>query len=128
MAEGFARELGRGIIEPYSAGLLAAGVNERAAAVMREIGIDISGQRSKEIDGDLLRTMDAVVTLCSNARESCPVTPPGVRRFHWPVKDPVGAVGTEAEVLAEFRRAREEIRELVLRLIRELEIQGRNSG
>lgn len=72
MAEGFARELGKGLVAPYSAGLMAAGVNARAIAVMREAGIDISGQRSREIDPDLLQTMDIVITLCDNAAESCP--------------------------------------------------------
>jgi arsenate reductase len=110
MAEGFARELGRGLIEPHSAGLLAAGVNPRAIAVMGEAGVDISGQRSKEIDPDLLRTMDVVITRCDNAEESCPWTPPSLKRLHMPVKDPVGTVGTEETIMREFRRARDEIR------------------
>jgi len=113
MAEGFARALGHGRIEAHSAGLMAAGVNSRAIAVMQEAGIDISGQRSREIDPDLLRTMDIVITLCDNAAEACPVTPPTVKRLHWPVKDPVGAVGTNEEIIKVFRRAREEIREKV---------------
>ncbi len=113
MAEGLARELGRGRIEPYSAGLIAAGVHPRAVAVMREIGIDISGQRSKEIDPDLLRKMDIVITLCANAEDSCPWTPPDIRRLHWPVKDPVGAVGTEEEIMREFRKARDEIKKKI---------------
>lgn len=110
MAEGFARELGRGLLEPHSAGLMAAGVHQRAIAVMKEIGIDISHQDSKEIDDELLKTMDVVITLCGNAEASCPVTPPGIKRLHWPVKDPVGTVGTEEEIMREFRRARDEIR------------------
>ena len=69
MAEGFARELGKDLIEPYSAGLIAAGVNLRATRVMKEAGIDISGQKSEEIDENLLRTMDMVITLCGNAEE-----------------------------------------------------------
>ena len=113
MAEGFAREFGKGLIEPYSAGLIAAGVNSRAITVMKEIGIDISGQKSEEINEDLLRTMDIVITLCSNAEEACPYTPPGIRRIHWPIKDPVGTVGTEEEIMKEFRRARDEIRKKV---------------
>jgi len=113
MAEGFARSLGKGQIEAHSAGLMAAGVNTRAIAVMREAGIDISGQRSREIDPDLLRTMDVVITLCDNAAQSCPVTPPGVKRMHWPIKDPVGAIGTEEEIMREFRRARDEIKEKI---------------
>lgn len=120
MAEGFARALGQGAIEPYSAGLMAAGVNRHAAAVMAEAGIDISGQRSKEIDWDLLRTMDVIVTLCANALESCPVTPKEIKRYHWPIKDPVGATGTEEEILREFRRARDEIHARMEFLVRDI--------
>jgi arsenate reductase len=120
MAEGFARGLGSGLIEARSAGLIAAGVHPRAIAVMQEVGIDISGQRSREIDPDLLRTMDVVITLCDNAAESCPATPPAVRRLHWPIKDPVGTIGTEAEIMREFRRARDEIRQKIQGFIGEL--------
>ncbi|MDH4230949.1 MAG: arsenate reductase ArsC [Nitrospirota bacterium] len=109
MAEGFARTLGKGLVEPRSAGLLAAGVNKRAIAVMNEIGIDISGQKSEEINEDLLKTMDVIITLCGNAEASCPCTPPEIKRIHWPVKDPVGTVGTEEEIMKEFRRARDVI-------------------
>ncbi len=110
MAEGFARELGRGLIDARSAGLIAAGVHPRAVIVMREAGIEISGQRSKTIDEKLLRSMDMVITLCDNAAESCPWTPPEIRRLHWPIKDPVGTRGTEDEIMKDFRRARDEIR------------------
>src|SRR4030066_40524 len=103
MAEGFAREFGRGIIEIYSAGLIAAGVHKRAIAVMKEIGIDISNQKSKVIDEDLLRKMDIVVTLCGNAEDSCPWTPPYIKRIHWPIKDPVGTTGTEEEIMNGLR-------------------------
>lgn len=120
MAEGFARTLGQGLIEAHSAGLMAAGVNPRAVTVMREAGIDISRQRSREIDPDLLKTMDVVITLCDNAAEACPVTPPAIKRLHWPVKDPVGAVGTGEEIMREFRRARDEIREKVEGFVRGL--------
>ena len=120
MAEGFARLLGKGLCEVHSAGLMAAGVHPRAIAVMSESGIDISRQRSREIDPDLLRTMDIVITLCDNAAEACPRTPPSLKRLHWPVKDPVGTVGTEEEIIGEFRRARDEIREKVEGLVRGL--------
>jgi arsenate reductase len=120
MAEGFARHLGKGLIEAHSAGLMAAGVHPRAVAAMREAGIDISRQRSREIDRDLLTTMDVVITLCDNAAEACPVTPPAIKRLHWPVKDPVGAVGTEEKIMKEFRRARDEIREKVEGFVRGL--------
>jgi arsenate reductase len=120
MAEGFAREMGRGLIEAHSAGLMAAGVNSRAIAVMREAGIDITDQRSKEIDEGLLHEMDVVITLCGNAEEYCPGTPPGIRRIHWPIKDPVGTFGSEKAVMDEFRRARDEIKEKMTAFIGEL--------
>lgn len=109
MAEGFARGLGTGILEPFSAGLMAAGVHPRAIAVMKELNIDISSQKSKEIDEELLKTMDVVITLCGNAEEVCPRTPPAIRRIHWPINDPVGTSGPEEKIMKEFRRARDEI-------------------
>lgn len=113
MAEGFAWELGKGWIEPFSAGLIAAGVHPRAIAVMKEIGIDISRQYSKSVDERLMRQMDAVITLCDYAAEACPWTPPQIRHLHWPVRDPVGTRGAEEYILNEFRRARDEIREKI---------------
>ena len=113
MAEGFARELGKDLVEAHSAGLMAAGVHPRAIAVMEEVGIDIRSQRSREIDPGLARQMDVVITLCSNAEEACPTTPRGVQRLHWPIRDPVGTVGPEEVIMREFRRARDEIRERV---------------
>jgi len=110
MAEGFARELGRGMIEPHSAGLLETMVHPRAIAVMKEKGIDISVQRSKSIDEELLRKMDVIITLCGHAEAMCPLTPPGIRRLHWPIDDPVGIMGSEKKIMKEFRRARDEIR------------------
>ena len=127
MAEGFARDLGKGLIEVRSAGLMAAGVHRRAIAVMQEVGIDISRQRSREIDQDLLRTMDVVITLCGNAKEACPRTPPEVKRLHWPVEDPVGTIGTEETIIREFRRARDEIREKIQGFIVALSA-GRGEG
>ena len=120
MAEGFARKVGKGFIEPYSAGLSPKGVNPIAEKVMEEIGVDISHQTSKAIDDELLKTMDVVVTLCDNAAESCPWTPPEIRRLHWSLKDPAKAEGTEEEVLDEFRRARDEIEQRVKNLVEEV--------
>ncbi len=120
MAEGFAREFGKGIIEVYSAGLIAAGVHKRAIAVMKEIGIDISKQKSKVIDEGLLKKMDFIVTLCGYAEDLCPRTPPEIKRIHWPIKDPVGTIGREQEIMNEFRRARDEIKENVQKLIKEI--------
>ena len=120
MAEGFAKTFGKDLLEVHSAGLMAAGVHRRAAAVMREVNIDITVQRSKEIDPALLRKMDLVITLCSHAEEYCPTTPPEVKRLHWPVRDPVGTIGTEEDIMKDFRRARDEIRGKIQGLIREI--------
>jgi arsenate reductase (thioredoxin) len=120
MAEGFARKFGKGVVEVYSAGLMAAGVHKRAISVMKEIGIDISPQRSKEIDTDLLRKMDIVITLCGHAEDTCPWTPPEIKRIHWPIKDPVGTIGTEEQIMSEFRRARDEIKEKVQSFINDI--------
>ncbi|MDO8747440.1 MAG: arsenate reductase ArsC [Thermodesulfovibrionales bacterium] len=114
MAEGLARELGKGLIEPYSAGLMAAGLHPRAISVMKERGIDISKQKSKGIDESLLRKTDIVITLCGNAEESCPWTPPEIRHIHWPIADPVGTIGSEDKIMNEFRRARDEIKAKIL--------------
>lgn len=120
MAEGWARELGRAVIETYSAGLIAAGVHPRAIAVMREVGIDISLHQSKGIDQNLLMKMDFIITLCGHAEAACPLTPPNIRRLHWPIVDPVGTKGTEEVVMNDFRRARDEIRERITSFIREV--------
>ncbi len=124
MAEGIARVLGKGLLEVHSAGLMAAGVHASAIAVMKEIGIDISKQRSKEIDGVLLGNMDVVITLCDNAAEACPWTPPEIERIHWPIRDPVGTMGSEEKVSKEFRRARDEIRGKIEDFVKQLKLDG----
>jgi arsenate reductase len=120
MAEGLTRELGKGVLEPFSAGIMAAGVHPRAIDVMKEIDIDISKQKSKAIDEVQVMTMDIVISLCTTAEEACPLTPPGIQRFHWPIKDPVTTIGTGLEVMKDFRRARDEIREKIEDLIKKL--------
>jgi arsenate reductase len=117
MAEGFLRALGGDGWEAYSAGLDPQGVNPGAVRVMSEAGIDISGQASKPIDPAVLDAVDLVVTLCGSADERCPVLPAHVRREHWPLEDPAKATGSPDEVLAVFRRVRDEIRHRVERLI-----------
>jgi len=121
MAEGFAREFGKGILEPYSAGLKPAGVNERAERVMKEIGIDISKQTSKAVDEKLLKQMDIIITLCDNVAEACPWIPPEIKRIHWSLKDPAKATGTEKEVMNEFRRVRDDIESKVKDFIKEVQ-------
>lgn len=110
MAEGLLRHIGKGSFEVHSAGLFPAGLHQRAVFVMKEIGIDISEQKSKEINETLLRKMDIVITLCGNAEAYCPQTPHGIRRLHWPIDDPVGTVGDEEKKMQEFRKCRDEIK------------------
>ncbi|WP_042501950.1 arsenate reductase ArsC [Thermaerobacter marianensis] len=109
MAEGLARSLLGGAWEVYSAGLDPKGVHPLAVRAMDEIGIDIRAQSSKPIDPALLDRMDLIVTLCDDAAERCPVTPPHVRRWHWPLPDPAAVEGTEEQRLAAFRRVRDEL-------------------
>ncbi len=116
MAEGWARVLKSDIIKPYSAGIEAHGVNPRAVQVMAEAGVDISGQRSKTLDEVQGIAFDYVVTVCDNARESCPIFPGKVKMVHHSFEDPAQAAGTEEEILAVFRRVRDEIREFVTEL------------
>ena len=113
MAEGFLRELGGQRVEAHSAGLLKTEVHPRAMAVMAEIGIDLSAHSSKQIEPKLLQTMDMVITVCDNAAESCPYVPPQVVKLHRPIRDPVNTVGTEEEIMADFRRARDEIKAMI---------------
>ena len=113
MAEGFAHELGSGLIEPFSAEITPCYVHPVAIRVMSEAGIDISGQRSTAIDPRLLDNMDFLVTLCNYADTYCPPLPPKIKRVHMPVNDPVGTAGTENEILHAFRKTRDEIKEEV---------------
>ena|SRR5512139_3890714 len=117
MAEGFARSLGATRVEAHSAGVEPSRLNPVAVAVMQEKGIDISGHRSKAFDWDLARQMDVVVTVCGHANESCPVLPPDVRRLHWPLEDPAAATGTHDEILATFRRIRDQVESRVAELL-----------
>ncbi len=120
MAEGFARALGKGEIEAYSAGLMPVGINPYAKRVMAEIGIDIAGQTSDPIKQEILDAMDVVITLCGNAEVACPATPPHIKRYHWPVNDPVGFTGTDEEIMREFRRTRDVIKAKVDCFIRDV--------
>lgn len=119
MAEGFARALGGDRVEVYSAGIEPAGLNPRAVKVMVEAGIDISRQTSEPIDPEILNKADLIVTLCGDARDKCPVTPPSIRREYWPLRDPAKAEGDQEEIMAVFRAVRDEIRVRVTKLLEE---------
>lgn len=117
MAEGFARQLAPSDWRIASAGIERHGLNPLAVKVMAECGIDISQQHATLIDPDYLRHCDLVVTLCGDARDKCPMTPPSVAKQHWPLPDPAQATGSEADVLAVFRDVRDEIAVRVEKLI-----------
>jgi len=110
MAEGWLRHLAGDRFEAFSAGIEAHGQNPRAIAIMQEAGVDISGQESEILDPELLKTIDLLVTVCSHADAHCPAVYIPGKREHWPFNDPARASGTEEEIMAEFRRVRDEIR------------------
>nr|WP_172685260.1 arsenate reductase (thioredoxin) [Bacillaceae bacterium JMAK1] len=109
MAEGFGKHILSDDWDVYSAGIEAHGLNPNAVKVMNEIGIDISKQTSDRIDMDLLQNADLVVTLCGDAKDKCPITPPHIKREHWGFDDPAKAKGTDAEKWEVFQRVRNEI-------------------
>jgi protein-tyrosine-phosphatase len=92
-----------------SAGTKPSEVRPEAIEVMREVGIDISGQRSKSVDEFAGQSFDYVITVCDNAKQSCPFFPGKAERLHWSFSDPAEAEGTREERLAEFRRVRDQI-------------------
>lgn len=109
MAEGFAKKYLKDRYDVRSAGIEAHGLNPNAVKVMEEVGIDISDQASDVIDLELLNKADFVITLCGDANDKCPMTPPHVKRDHWGFDDPAKAEGTEEEKWATFQRVRDEI-------------------
>lgn len=111
MAEGLLRNLAGDKFEVESAGTIASFVRPQAIAAMAEIGIDISGHRSKCLDEFLDTEFEYVITVCDNANESCPVFPGNARRIHWSFDDPAEAKGDDEDVAEVFRRVRDEIRE-----------------
>ncbi|MCA1564481.1 MAG: arsenate reductase ArsC [Acidobacteria bacterium] len=110
MAEGLLRHDGGGRFEVESAGVSPSRVRAEAVEAMREVGIDISGQRSKSVEEFAGQAFDYVITVCDNAREQCPFFPAGTRRIHWSFDDPASAEGDLEARLAVFRRVRDEIR------------------
>ena len=109
MADGWAKKLLPEDWEVYSAGIETHGVNPNAIKAMKEVGIDISNHTSDLIDQDILNKATLVVTLCGDAADKCPMTPPGVRREHWGFEDPAKAVGTDEEKWAVFQQVRDAI-------------------
>lgn len=115
MAEGFAKKYFPNW-RIASAGIEMHGLNPNAVKVMAEKGIDISKNKSKLIDMDYLNSSDLVVTLCGDARDKCPMTPPSVNKEHWGFIDPAQAKGSEEDVLAVFREVRDGIESKISQL------------
>jgi len=112
MAEGLLRHDAGDKIEVESAGTKPSAVRPEAVAAMRELGIDISEHRSKHVDEFERQSFDYVITVCDNAKESCPVFMGGAKRLHHSFDDPPPAsVGTDEERMAVFRRVRDELRD-----------------
>lgn len=118
MAEGLARKLFglKAIVQ--SAGSKPTKVNPLAITALSEVGIDLSGHRSKSVDDIDLTTIDLVITLC--AEEVCPVLAIQVKKLHWPLTDPAAVEGTAEEKINAFRKTRDEIKERLKRLSSEI--------
>jgi arsenate reductase len=113
VAEGWTRHLKSKQIDAFSAGIEPKGINPRAIRVMKEAGVDMSGQRSKRVRELLDQQFDHVVTLCGDGREACPVFPSNTKLRHVGFEDPAAETGTEEGILSVFRRVRDLIRSFV---------------
>jgi arsenate reductase len=110
MAEGYLKHFTGAEAEIYSAGTEAQGLNKLAVQVMREDGVDISGQSSKTIDELGLADFDFIITVCDKAREGCPFFPGNAIRLHRNFEDPAHATGNDEQILERFRKVRDEIK------------------
>ena len=113
MAEGMLRAFGGGGFEAFSAGTEATHVRPLAVRAMAELGIDISAQESKTLDRYLDQSFDAVITVCDQANEACPVFFGARRRLHWSFPDPSKAQGTDEQQLGVYRQVRDAICERI---------------
>jgi arsenate reductase len=130
MAEGLLRSLGGERFEAHSAGLEPKDLHPLAIRAMDEIGIDIRGQRSKDVGEYLGRlAVHHLITVCENASQRCPTSWPGLgERIHWPIDDPAAVEGSEAERLAAFRRARDDLRQRLAAWLASTAAGGRPGG
>jgi len=116
MAEGWTRKLKGDVIEPFSAGTIAKGLDQLAVKAMSESGIDISGQKSKTVADFDSNEFDYVITVCSDADKNCPVFPGKTRKFHYGFDDPpklTEDIKSEEEKMPVYRRVRDEIKSFV---------------
>ncbi|HEX9928142.1 MAG TPA: arsenate reductase ArsC [Pyrinomonadaceae bacterium] len=117
MAEGLLRHIGEGECDVKSAGTKPSIVRPEAIAVLKEIGIDISTNRSKSVEEFAGREFDFVITVCDNARENCPYFPAHTKLIHHSFADPAAVEGDEEMRLQTFRKARDEIHRFLLEFI-----------
>ena len=110
IAEGYLRQFAGDKAIIYSAGIETHGVNPRAIATMKEDGIDISHHTSNNMEEYRDINFDFVITVCDNAKERCPFFPSNAKKFHHNFPDPAKATGTEEEILQEFRKVRQLIK------------------
>ena len=110
IAEGYLRYFANGKAEIYSAGIETHGVNPRAVATMKEDGIDISGHTSNNINEYRDMDFDFVITVCDNAKETCPFFPSRAEKFHYNFPDPAKVQGTDEEIKQQFREVRQQIK------------------
>jgi arsenate reductase len=110
IAHGYLQHFGGSAVEVLSAGVETHGVNPRAIAIMKEDGIDISRHTSNNVDEYRDLAFDHVITVCDNAKERCPWFPTSAQKHHRDFTDPAKVSGTEAEIMAAFRRVRDEIK------------------
>ncbi len=127
IAEGWAKQLKSDVIEAHSAGVRPSGVNPWSIKVMAEAGVDISGHTSKHIDDLAGIDFDYVVTLCDNAKEQCPVLQSKTKMIHKAFEDPTLVMGSEEEVMAAFRRIRDEIKAFIETMPESLEKLAKDS-
>jgi arsenate reductase len=117
MAGGLVNHDLAGKVQAFSAGVRPSRVNPRAIQVMGELGIDLSRHRSKSVDDLAGEHFDLVVTVCDRAAEQCPLFPGDTEVVHVGFPDPARAAGTEGEILAAFRRVRDEMRRQLIPLL-----------
>jgi arsenate reductase len=118
MAEGLLRHMAGNRFEVFSAGIKPSSINPYAIKVMAEIGIDISNQYSKNVSQFLAESFDYIITLCDNAKQTCPFFPGKAVRLHWDLPDPADAKGNEEEILTVFRKIRDEIKDKITNQLR----------
>jgi arsenate reductase len=111
IAEGYLRHFAGQKADVYSAGVETHGVNPKAIATMLEDGLDISGHTSNNIEEYAGIDFDFVITVCDNAKERCPYFPSRAQKFHHNFPDPARATGTDEEIMEQFRKVRQQIRD-----------------